>query len=354
MQAKRPHVAIIVLNWNGWQDTVECLESLFQIDYPNFLVIVVDNGSQDESVRMLREYAKGITRANASFCEHRSPDTSKVLIECKKDSVSLDDIADKSWLDAPSSKKMLIIKNERNEGFAEGNNVGIRAALTGESDYVLLLNNDTIVDKRFLSQLVQVAEDDQKAGFVGPKVYFYSYNGRTDVINFAGGKLDVLRGLTRHIGCWKIDAGQYDETTTVDYVEGSCMLVRKDMIKEVGMLNPLYVSYWEDVDWCVRARKRGYLSLLASKAKIWHKVSSSDVGENKQYYFTRNTFWFLRENASRGQYICYLFYFLAFDMWYHLGSFFYYKKPRLLRPFMRGVADGLKRPRLTDPAYRID
>jgi GT2 family glycosyltransferase len=257
MQAKCPQVAIIVLNWNRWQDTVECLASLYQIDYPNYLVIIVDNGSQNESVRMLREYAQGITRANAGLCEHRAPDTSKVLIECKKDSVSLMDIADKSWLAAPSSRKMLIIKNERNEGFAEGSNTGIRAALTGELDYALLLNNDTVVDKRFLSELVQVAEDNRKAGFVGPKVYYSNYNGRTDVINFTGGKLDVLRGRTHHIGCNEIDVGQFDDITTVDYVEGSCMLVRKDVIGEVGMLNPLYSSYWEDVDWCIRAKKRG-------------------------------------------------------------------------------------------------
>ena len=344
MQAKRPHVAIIVLNWNGWQDTVECLESLFQIDYPNFLVIVVDNGSQDESIRMLREYAQGITRASAGYTEHRAPNTPKVLIECKKDLVSLNDIADKSWLEAPSSKKILIIKNERNEGFAEGSNAGIRAALTGEPDYVLLLNNDTVVHKRFLSELVQVAEDNRKAGFVGPKVYFYRYNGRTDVINFAGGKLDVLRARAHHIG-YEIDVGQYDEITTVDYVEGSCMLVRKDLIEEVGMLNPLYLSYWEDVDWCMRARKRGYLSLLAAKAKVWHKVTSSDPAKKKPYYLTRNKFWFVRENASSGQYLFYVLYFFAFDMWIHFGWFLYNKEIRSLGPFMRGVADGLRLPR---------
>lgn len=354
MQAKHPHVAIVVLNWNGWRDTVECLESLYQIDYPNFLVIIVDNGSQDESLQMLREYARGVTRASAGFCDHRAPDSSKVLIECKKDSASLNDITDKSWLDAPISKKMLIIKNESNEGFAEGSNAGIRAALTGETDYVLLLNNDTVVDKRFLSELVQVAEDNRKAGVVGPKVYYSNYNGRTDVINFAGGKLDVLRGRTLHIGANEIDIGQFDDITTVDYIEGSCMLVSKDVIREVGMLNPLYSSYWEDVDWCIRAKKRGYMSFFAAKAKIWHKISSSDVGKAKQYYIARNRFWFLRQNASKGQYLSYVLYFLAFDMWYHFGIFFYHNNTSSLRPFLRGAADGLRLPRSKDPAYRTD
>lgn len=345
MRAKRPHVAIVILNWNRWRDTIECLESLYQIDYPNYLVIIVDNGSQDESLRMLRKYAQGITRKTSCFCEHGASDNSKMLIECKKDSVSLNSITDKSWLDAPSSKKILIIKNERNEGFAEGSNLGLRVALTGEPDYVLLLNNDTLVDKRFLSELVEVAENNQKVGFVGPKVYYSSYNGRTDVINFAGGKLDVLRGRPRHIGSDEIDVGQYDEITTVDYVEGSCMLVRKDVIEEVGMLNPLYVSYWEDVDWCMRAKKRGYKSFFAANAKIWHKISSSEVGKAKQYYVARNRFWFLRENASRGQYLAYMLYFLAFDMWFHFGLFFYRNNTSALGPFLRGAADGLRSPR---------
>lgn len=345
MQVKCPQVAIIILNWNGWQDTVECLDSLYQIDYPNYLVIIIDNGSQNESVRMLREYAQGITRASAGLSKHRTPDTSKVLIECKKDSVSLNDVTDKRWLNAPSSKKMLIIANERNEGFAEGSNLGMRTALTGEPDYVLLLNNDTVVDKRFLGELVQVAEDNRKAGFVGPKVYYSNFNGRRDVINFAGGKLDVIRGRTHHIGGNEIDKGQYNDTTTVDYVEGSCMLVRKDVIREVGMLNPLYSSYWEDVDWCIRAKKRGYISFFAAKAKIWHKISSSDAEQTKQYYVARNRFWFLRENASRGQYLSYVLYFLAFDIWYHFGLFFYRNNTSSLGPFMQGAADGLRLPK---------
>ena len=237
---------------------------------------------------------------------------------------------------------LVMIKNQRNLGYAGGNNVGIRAALAAGADYVLLLNNDTVVDKSFLNELIKVATDNQNAGFVGPKVYYYNYGGRQDIINFAGGKLDMLRGQARHIGLNEIDEGQYEETTKVDYIEGSCVLVRKDVIQKVGMLNPLYLNYWEDNDWCLRAKNQGYLSFFAAKAKVWHKVTSTTVGTNKQYYLTRNTFWFLREHASKLQYAFYVLYFLAFDFWHNLGLFLYRGDGSSVRSLVKGAADGLK------------
>ena len=185
-----PTVSIIVLNWNGKHDTVECLESLSHISYPNYEVIVVDNGSTDGSVEQFKARYPEIT----------------------------------------------VIENQDNLGFAEGNNVGIRAALQEDTEYVLLLNNDTIVDPRFLDELINVAEREPRVGFAGPKIYYYDGNGRgrKDVINSVGAKLDMWTGRAWPVGDREIDGGLYDQVRLVDTLIGSCLLVKKKVIVSRG------------------------------------------------------------------------------------------------------------------------
>ncbi|MDW7726665.1 MAG: glycosyltransferase family 2 protein [Candidatus Methanoperedens sp.] len=289
-------VTIIILNWNGKKDTVECLESLKHITYPNYEILLVDNGSTDGSVEYFRE---------------RYPD-----IE--------------------------IIENEKNMGYAEGNNVGIRKAMKNGADYVLLLNNDTVVDPEFLDELVKVAESDPGIGFAGPKVYYYDYNQKKDVINFAGGKLDMWKGKTYHIGLNEVDSGQYDEIKEVDYVEGSCLLLRKDVINEIGLLDPVYFAYWEENDLCMRGNKAGYISIFVPKAKIWHKISASNTNKNKIYYLTRNKFWFIKRYATWNQHLLFLLYFFIFQLWFTGGIIaVYHRDLKSLRSFLKAVSHGL-------------
>ncbi len=158
-----PKVIAIVLNWNGKEDTVNCLGSLSSIVYPNYEIIVVDNYSTDGSIECLEEMYPSIE----------------------------------------------IIRNSKNLGFAEGNNVGMRRALAGGADYVLLLNNDTIVDRYFLDRLVAAAEGDQTIGFAGPKVYYLDHEDGGHVISFAGGALNMWIGRSRHRGLDELDSGQY-------------------------------------------------------------------------------------------------------------------------------------------------
>lgn len=290
-----PKVAIIILNWNGKEDTIECLESLKHITYLNYEILLVDNGSTDGSVECLRE---------------RYPE-------------------------------MVIIENEKNLGFAEGNNVGIRRAMEKNVDYVLLLNNDTVVDSEFLGELVLNMRSDLKIGFVGPKVYYYDYNGRKDVLNFAGGGINLWKGKTYHIGLNEADIGQYDEAREVDYVEGSCVLVRTYMLKKIGLLNSAYFTYWEENEWCMRGHRVGYKAFFAPKAKIWHKIGASNVGTTKQYYMARNMFWFMKEYTSKTQYILFLLYFFGYKMWIKCGVHLHQKNMKAVLAFLSGIKDGL-------------
>jgi len=232
-----PRVSIIILNWNGLEDTIECLESLRNITYQNYEAIVVDNGSAGEDVAVLR----------LKFWEY-----------------------------------IHLIENDRNYGFCEGNNIGIRYALKNETDYVLLLNNDTIVAPDFLSQLLGVAESNPDIGLLGPKIYFYFEPNR---IWFAGGRISFA-SIHSARGRWDIDRGQFDKIDRVDFVSGSCMLVKACVLKSVGLLDPVYFFGLEDVDLSLRATRAGFSNVFVPSSRIWHKSGKSAARNPDVPYFT--------------------------------------------------------------------
>ena len=227
-----PRVAIIILNWNGAEDTLECLGSLKKVTYPDFEVVVVDNGSEGDDVKTLRQSFEDYAR---------------------------------------------IIGNDRNYGFAEGNNIGIRYALNAfDPAYVLLLNNDMVVAPDFLSQLVRVAEGEDKVGIVGPKVYYYDFEGRKDVLWYAGGEINQWgRYVYCHTGKDGDDLPQYQTIRSVDWVTGSAMMIKRCVIEELSLLNPGYFFGDEDVEYCIKARKHGFKIVYVPGARVWHKVGKS-------------------------------------------------------------------------------
>ena len=227
-----PKVSIIVLNWNGLDDTIECLESLRDVTYPNYKFIVVDNGSAGDDVRILRE--------RFGECAHT-------------------------------------IANDRNYGFAEGNNIGMRYALDSfDPAYLLLLNNDTVIAPDSLDELVKVAESDSTIGIVGPKIYYYDFEGRKDVIWAAGGKVyKWRRWIYKGIGWKDEDLPKYQNITDVDWVSGAAMMIKTAVIGQLSLLDPHYFFGDEDVDYGIRARKRGFRVVYVPAARVWHKVGLS-------------------------------------------------------------------------------
>ncbi len=178
--------------------------------------------------------------------------------------------------------EVLVIDNDKkNLGFAGGNNMGIRQAIKKGADYVLLLNNDTVVEPGFLKKLVEVGEKDEKFGILGPM----------------GGKINWLYTKGTHISTNPAAAG--DQPSTIDYITGACMLIKREVIKKIGLMPESYFLYFEDVDWCLSARKAGYKCVLVSEAKIQHKVSSSTKAESFPYiyYHTRNGLLLAKKNA---------------------------------------------------------
>jgi GT2 family glycosyltransferase len=248
---RSPGVAVIILNWNGLADTSECLESLHAITYPKYQTIVVDNGSFGDDAQMLRERFG--------------------------DSIRL-------------------IASPENLGFAGGCNLAIREALAGEADYVLLLNNDVTVDARFLDELVRAAEGLPDAAALCPKICFHDC---PTVISSTGGRVNPWAGSARQVGRGEEDRGQYEQVAERDYADGACMLIRREALERVGLLDEEYFAYWEETDWCARAAEAGYRCYYVPAARVWHKTARSQTPDADYYYlFRRNALLFLRKRKS--------------------------------------------------------
>ncbi len=337
-----PRVSILILNWNGWRDTIECLESLYHIDYANYCLILIDNGSEDSSLEMIRTYLNGKESITSKYVEYTSENKPIKILEYTNNEVKFGADREYEIAHLPSRRKIVLIRNDKNYGFAEGNNIGIRYALNSQNpDYVLLLNNDTVVKSDFLDKLVNAINCDKNIGFAGPIIYKYDNNGRTDLISVAGINLIMSRGSYLRIGSEEVDRGQYSSIVTVDCLEGSCLLLRRTMLDKIGLLDASYFLFWEETDLCRRGFEAGYGCIIVPTACIWHKISSLKPGELVTYYKTRNRLWFVKSHASKLELLSFLGYFCLFQFWATIVSYIYHKDQQRLLGFVRGAIHGI-------------
>ena len=292
MQICCPKVAIVILNWNGLADTLECLDSLQKIEYPNYAIAVIDNGSKGNDVEIIK-------KKFGSF--------------------------------------VFMIEEEKNLGFTGGSNEGIRWALRSGANYILLLNNDSVMDPNFLIELVNIAENDAQIGIAGPKICFYDQPNR---IWCAGGRINFWTGITPLIGRDEIDDGRFDHIEEVDFVSGAALLIKEETIRRIGLLNELYFAYYEEAEWCLKAKKAGFKVVYVPRAIIWHKTHIRKNSELEMYYMTRNRFIFVKRNSSGLQFIFFSLYFLATDLILQMKVKLF-MKPKLFIAYLKGIRDGL-------------
>jgi GT2 family glycosyltransferase len=344
-----PKVFIIILNWNGGEDTIECLESLYNISYQNYDVIIVDNHSQDDSVARIRAYARGDVAVKSTPLTHNCRSEPLTVISYTRQEtedsqliVLSEKLATEGGKEA-SSRSLIIIQNEQNFGYSEGNNIGVRYALKASADYVLLLNNDTVVDKYFLTELVRAADNDASIGAIGPKIYWYD---TPSVIQSTGARMDFWTGTPVFLNRGKTDHDaeplHMSALLFAEFMSGACLLIKRKVIEEVGMLDAIYFLYFEDQDWCTRIRRAGYRIVCNLDSKIWHKTmaSTSKARRFSQYYPERNRVIYMRKYARTSQFIS----FLLFHPPYHIAVLTKERQFGDIPHFIQGLVDGLLMP----------
>ncbi|MBL8120139.1 MAG: glycosyltransferase family 2 protein [Anaerolineae bacterium] len=251
----QPNVSIIVLNYNGREDTLACLRSLQHVTYPNLRVVMVDNASTDGTVEAVRAAHPEVT----------------------------------------------ILETGANLGFTGGNNAAIKEAIQQGADYVMLLNNDTIVAPDFVSVMVEVMEKDPTIGVTGPMIYYYS---NPEVIWSAGGEIDWKHGTTSMIGLNEVDLSQFGLSPRgVDFISGCALMARREVWEKVGLLDDQFFMYYEETEWCVRAGRAGYKLAVVPMAMIWHRISIEEraVSPRTYYYMVRNRLLFLHKTRATYQ-----------------------------------------------------
>jgi len=247
----KPKICIVLLNWNGAKDSIECIKSLKKISYTNLEILVIDNNSEKNDKIFLTE-------------------------ELKRYNIS-------------------IIYNDSNVGFSEGNNIGINKAMKEDFEFVLLLNNDTVVELDFLEPLLNIFSKYDDVGIAAPQINYYDDKNK---IWSKGGNISRIRG-SGFAYSDDIESDKKEDDKSVSFVSGCCMLIKKDLFKKIGLFDEKFYLYVEDTDFCYRTIQAGYKIYVSYDSKIYHKISGStkvNLNQLPLYYVTRNRLYFAKKN----------------------------------------------------------
>jgi GT2 family glycosyltransferase len=291
----KPRVAIILVNLNQEDLTRTCIESLLRVTYENLEIVLIDNNSSDGSGRRIHDRYPAITYHHL----------------------------------------------EMNLGFAGGNNTGMKIALDHKADFIMLLNNDTEVSPDCIQPLVVLAAKEPAIAAQCGKIYMFSDKRK---LWYAGGTMDIPRAHASHRGIWQEDRGQFDDVEDTGFASGCMLFVSRGVIENVGMLDEGFFIYHEDVDWCLRMKRRGYRVVYNPQARIWHKVSSTNRIDSPFYlYFTmRNKILLVRKHASASQWIWHLPYFLYYYSRHLIRMSMKWRSWHGTRAILYGMIDGLR------------
>lgn len=252
------YVYLIVLNYNGWIDTIECLKSLLNINYPNYRIIIVDNCSIDDSIKKIGDWVSstGQKKDRIKYKEYYD-------YEIDNNCLCTDEL-------------VILLKSSSNRGYSAGNNLGIKFALLQENlDYVWILNNDVVVDSSSLEKLIRKANStNSKIAFWGSRVMFYY---EPTIIQSLGGIYNYKWGNSKQVG-YGLKVNDYvsdEEYKSINYVPGCAVLASKKVIHEVGLLNEDFFLFYEEIDWALRAKNKGYEIGFCYDSIVYHKDGSS-------------------------------------------------------------------------------
>ena len=326
-------VYILVLNWNNWDATRDCLEALLKQDYPDYKIILPDNGSADFLTveKNVKKWAFEAGAGFISYTRHEAESGGRPEEKAK----------------GPGTERpfLVFIQNGENLGYAGGNNVGLRYALKkNDFEYVWLLNNDTVPEESALSALVSCAQKNQ-AAMAGSKLLYADAPEKEKPKNLqmaGGGMIWPAAGNAFIMGAGRKDDGQWDKPFPLDYVCGASLLVKKEVLFKVGLLEEKYFLYWEDVEWGIRAGRDGFKRLYCPDSRVLHKEGGTigkaegGISGKADYYWVRNGLYFTKK-----YYPWYLPVVLAAYLAKHTAIRILKRQPLNFRAFVSGLFDFL-------------
>lgn len=289
-----PLISIITVNYNQPQVTGQLLQSLRNIDYKNIEIMVVDNGSSSGNIDSL----------------------------------------------LPKFPNVQFLKSAQNLGFAGGNNIAVQKA---KGDYLLFINNDTEVDPDFLAPLVECLQQKANAGMASPKINYFT---EKNLIQYAGSsEMNPYTGRNRCIGYREHDRGQFNAIRPTAFIHGAAMLVKREVLKKVGLMDESFFLYYEELDWCARARRAGFTVWYVGESVVYHKesVSTGQDSPFKLYYVTRNRLLFMRRNYPVHQWLLSFLFFSVVSLPFHLIGLAMKRQFKHMAAFWKAYCWNLKR-----------
>lgn len=335
-----PKVYIILLNYNGWKDTIECLESILKNDYENYEVVVVDNASSNNSLEYMKKWADGQLESNIPENEKLK---SLVYPFIEKpiafNNISENEIKDK--IESDVNRKLTMIKANKNRGFSSGNNVGIKyVQANGDADFIYILNNDTIVEKDFITLLVDKFNKSKNVGMISSKILHYEH---PENIFCNGGKFNPWTSHIKFYNSGEKEDSQESSFNT--FLSGCSWFIPIKIIDEIGYLDERYFMYVEDIDYTQKVYKKGYSLLVASDSKIYHKGAKSSGGGSSEfsvYWISKNIARYILNNGNILQKTTSILYFFYNTFKALAKSILKGKKPKTIleiKSFLYGLSD---------------
>lgn len=271
---KDPKVCIIILNWNGWRDTIECLESIQQLEYSNYLAVVVDNASTNDSLRQIQTWAAGENPVTSRYVDYQWKNKPVQVILNDQFCIDKGSLAEAGhrWANEDPSRRLILIENTSNLGFAAGSNVGISYALAIGADYIWLLNNDTVLAPNALSHLVSFLESNSQYHGVTGQIRFYH---TPNIIWNCGGDLTWYGNRKYHYLNKHLASVPQRGHRRLSYITNCAALFRSSLFLNIGLLTNRFFFGEEDIEFSIRLRKQGYSLACCYEAIIYHKVNSS-------------------------------------------------------------------------------
>lgn len=260
---KMKKIGIIILNYNNADATIKCVKNISTINYNAYFLIVVDNHSTDNSYDVLRKNL---------------------------------------------SSDIYLIETNMNGGYAYGNNIGISQALKRDCEYILILNNDVVLENNSLEELVTYADRHSNVGIIGPAIL--EFNSSDDIIQSTGATNNLISGKSELINNGKSISNLNKSILYPDYLGGACLLVRRDAINKAGFIPENYFLFYEENEWCLKIRNVGYEVVCNPKARVYHVGSESinKIGGLSYYFMIRNVMIFEKRNATKSQFIVFFMY----------------------------------------------